>query len=88
MELAVRTCRNGGMTGQLNKIHSVRTIALVAEDLGEDEDWLAELAIEMEPEDGLIWVYGPDDNDGVIAFSPFGVENLCNLTALHRDESK
>jgi hypothetical protein len=56
MELAVRTCRNGGMTGQLNKIHSVRTIALVAQELGENEDWLAELAIEMEPEDGLIWV--------------------------------
>ena len=42
----------------------------------------------MEPEDGLIWVYGPDDDDAVMAFSNFGVENLCNLIALHRESSK
>ena len=71
---------------QLNKIHSVQTLALVAKELGEDEDWLSDLATEMEPEDGLIWVYGP--NDTVMAFSPFGVENLCDLIALHRERSE
>lgn len=71
---------------QLNKVHSVRTIALVAQDLGEDEDWLWEVAIEMEPEDGLIWVYGTTGQ--VMAFSSFGVENLCDLIAEHRNSSK
>ena len=73
---------------QLNKIHSVRTLALVARELGEDEDWLSDLATEMEPEDGLIWVYGPGDDDAVMAFSNFGVENLSDLLALHRERSK
>lgn len=73
---------------QLNKIHSVQTLALVANELGEDEDWLAEIAIEMEPEDGLIWVYSPEHADGVMAFSDFGVENLCNLIAIHRSDTK
>ncbi|QRG06673.1 hypothetical protein EZH22_27835 [Xanthobacter dioxanivorans] len=50
--------RNRGLTMQVNKVHSVRTLALVARDLGEDADWLADIAIDMEPEDGLIWVHG------------------------------
>ena len=32
----------------------------------------------MEPEDGVIWVYGPND-DSVMAFSPFGIENLRDI---------
>lgn len=69
----------------INKVHSVRTIALVARELGEDEDWLADIAGEMEPEDGVIWVYSPDDEDGVIAFSRDGEDNLTNLIATHRE---
>jgi hypothetical protein len=42
----------------VNKVSSVRTINLVAKDLGEDEDWLCDVASEMEPEDGLIWFMG------------------------------
>jgi hypothetical protein len=68
---------------QLNKVHHVTTITRVAADLGEDEDWLNRIAIDMEPEDGLIWVYGPD-NDGVMAFSDFGIEQLQELVALHK----
>jgi hypothetical protein len=26
--------------------------------LGEDEDWLFDVANEMEPEDGCLWIYG------------------------------
>lgn len=45
----------------------------------------------MEPEDGCLWVYGPDQ-DQTIAFTPFGLENLndlikhykANPDALHR----
>ena len=68
----------------INKIYSVRTIALVARELSEDEEWLADIATEMELEDGLIWVYGPDHEDGVMAFSEFGIESLQNLIAIHR----
>ena len=68
---------------QLNKVHHVTTIARVAAELGEDEDWLWDVAGEMEPEDGLIWVYGPGD-EGVMAFSDFGIENLQDLIALHK----
>jgi predicted phage terminase large subunit-like protein len=36
----------------------------LAEDLGESEDWLRDVANEMEIEDGVIWVYGVGE-DGV-----------------------
>ena len=46
------------MTMHVNKVHHVTTITQVAKDLGEDEDWLRDVANEMEIEDGVIWVYG------------------------------
>ena len=75
------------MTTQLNKVYAVKTIALVAQELGENEDWIWDIANGMEPEDGLILVDGPND-EGVMAFSDFGVENLCELIAIHRDNLK
>ena len=60
---------------QLNKVHSVKTIGRVAAELGESVDRIFELAINMEPEDGVIWVYGPGD-DSVMAFSAIGIQNL------------
>ena len=63
------------MIMQLNKVHSVKTIDSVAAELGESVDRIFELAINMEPEDGVIWVYGPSDKS-VMAFSAFGIENL------------
>ena len=44
------------MTTHVNKVHHVTTITRVAEQLGEDEDWLRDVASEMEIEDGVIWV--------------------------------
>jgi hypothetical protein len=79
---------NRGLTTQLNKVHSVRTLALVARDLGEDEHWLADVANEMEPEDGLIWVYSLEHQDGTMAFSEFGVESLRNIIEIHRSQLK
>ena len=35
----------------------------------------------MEPEDGLIWVFGPDYDGGAMAFTPDGIECLINLIA-------
>jgi hypothetical protein len=40
------------MTTHVNKVHHVTTINRVAQDLGIDEDWLWDVANEMEIEDG------------------------------------
>lgn len=80
--------RDRGLTMHINKVHSVRTLALVARDLGKSEDWLADLALDLEPEDGLIWVYDPQHENGTMAFTVFGVENLLNLIDIDRDKSK
>ena len=42
----------------------------------------------MEPEDGLIWVYDPQHEDGTMAFTEFGVESLRNLIEIHRGTTK
>ena len=67
-----------------NKVHHVTTINRVAEDLGEDEDWLRKVANEMDAEDGLIWVYGVGE-DGVMAFTDFGIETLRELIRIHKE---
>ena len=56
-------------------ITRVYTIGHVAEMIGEDEDWLEGIAIDMEPEDGRLIVWGIGE-DGITAFTDFGVENL------------
>jgi hypothetical protein len=67
----------------VNKVHCVTTINRVAEQLGEDEDWLWDVAAEMEPEDGCIWVYGIGE-DGIMAFTDFGIDNLKEMVAMHK----
>ncbi|MFG6580981.1 hypothetical protein ACGYK1_16410 [Sulfitobacter sp. 1A13191] len=69
---------------QLNKVYSVKTIDRVAIELGETVDRIFDLAIGMETEDGIIWVYGPG-NDSVIAFTRFGMQNLQVLILMNRD---
>lgn len=61
-------------------ISAVFTIGYVANLLGEDEDWLFELSIGMEPEDGSLWVYGVGE-DGVPAFTRDGIDNLRQIVA-------
>jgi hypothetical protein len=39
----------------------------------------------MDVEDGVIWVYGIGD-DGVLAFTDFGIENLIELIKIHKDD--
>lgn len=73
---------------QLNKVHSVRTLALVARDLGRDEDWLGDLTLGMEPEDGVVQVCNPTHEDGIMAFTEFGVENLFNLIDIYRSRTE
>ena len=72
---------------QLNKVHSVKTIDRVAVKLGETVDRIFDLAIDMEMEDGVIWVYGPGD-DSVIAFTQFGIENLQELIEMKRRQTR
>ena len=67
-----------------NKVSHVRTIDRVAKDLGEDVDFLFDVAMEMETEDRLIWVLSLDD-DSVIAFTDFGVDSLVELIKIHRE---
>jgi len=76
--------RSSGVTMHINKVHHVTTINCVARDLGEDEDWLRDVANEMDPEDGLIWVYGVGE-DGVMAFTDFGIETLMELIKMHKE---
>jgi hypothetical protein len=64
-------------------ISAVFTISYVADLLGEDEDWLFELSIGMEPEDGSLWVYGVGE-DGVPAFTRDGIDYLREIVAEER----
>ena len=77
--------RSGGLIVHTNKVHHVTTIDRVAKDLGEEEDWLSDVAMEMEIEDGVIWVYGLDEH-GTMAFSDFGIENLVELIKMYKDD--
>jgi hypothetical protein len=61
----------------------VFTIARVAQILGENEQLLWDLAINMEPEDGCLWVYGTDE-EHTMAFTDRGLEYLQELVAEHK----
>ncbi len=57
-------------------ISHVFTLVRVAKMLGEDEELLRRIAEDMDPEDGRLSVLGPDNDDSVVAFTPFGIEIL------------
>lgn len=46
---------------------------------------LGDVASEMEIEDGVIWVYGVGE-DGVLAFTDFGIESLIELIKMYKDD--
>ena len=83
MELATSSsvCQSGGLI--LAAITSVFTITYVAKMLGEDEDWLHDLSIDMFPEDGCLRVYGVGE-DGVTAFTEHGIDCLKQIIADER----
>jgi len=68
----------------VNKVSHVTTIDRVAADLGESQDWLFDVACEMDTEDGMIWIRGLRE-DAVMAFTDFGIETLTELIKIHRD---
>jgi hypothetical protein len=57
----------------------VSTIARAAEMLGEAEEWLRELADQLEPEDGCLWIYDTDDR-ATLGFTERGIEGLKELS--------
>ena len=61
-------------------ISAVYTIARVAKQLGEDEDWLHELAMELFPDRGCLRVFGVGD-DVTTAFTRDGIDYLKDLVA-------
>ena len=88
MELDAATIsdlRSSSLTMHVNKVHHVTTLSRVAKDLGENEDWLFDVANEMDVEDGVIWIYGIGD-DGMMAFTDFGIDNLIDLIKIHKDD--
>ena len=54
------------------------TIARVAEMLGENEEWLNELAEQLDPEDGCLWIHGTENRD-TLGFTERSVESLKEL---------
>ena len=71
-------------SGRLDPCTPTRSINPVAEELGEHEDWLRDVASEMEIEDGVIWVYGVAD-DGIMAFTDFGIESPIELIKMCKE---
>jgi hypothetical protein len=84
LDVDISDPRSSCVTMHVNKVHHVTTINRVAEDLGEDEDWLRDVANEMEIEDGAIWVYGVGEH-GIQAFTDFGIENLIELVRMYKE---
>jgi hypothetical protein len=56
-------------------VSAVFTVARAAQMLGESEDLLHELSEGLDPEDGCLWVHDTTE-DGTLAFTEFGIENL------------
>ena len=68
----------------VNKVSHVTTIDRLAADLSESQDWLFDVACEMDTEDGVIWIRGLGE-DVVMAFTDFGIETLTELIKIHKD---
>ena len=77
--------RSGRLIMHVNKVHHITTINRVAKDLGGNEDWISEVANQMDVEDGVIWVYGVSE-DGMMAFTDFGIDNLVDLIKMYKEE--
>ena len=52
------------------------TATRVAKMLGVEEDILHEIASTLDPEDGVISVYDLNDDEPILAFTDYGIENL------------
>ena len=66
-------------------ISHVFTISRVAEILGEDEDWLQDVCVEVDREDGRLSVLGPGE-EAITAFTDFGIDNLAELVKIYKSD--
>lgn len=64
-------------------ISFVFTIARVAEMLSEDEEWLHDLSLGMDPEDGCLWILYIQQRE-IQAFTQYGIECLQQAIADER----
>ncbi len=94
MELALGHRRRQPRGLTMAGIPYVFTISHVAEMLSEDEEWLREISVAMDPEEGSLWVIGVREH-GVPAFTEYGIECLKQiiieeraLLAKQRDQDK
>ncbi|MDF3156585.1 hypothetical protein P3C58_32065 [Mesorhizobium sp. XAP10] len=79
MELEIRKTAaptSCGLIMQRNKVHHVYTVERIAWELGVSEALIHELPLAAEPEDSVIWVYGANDDNGILAFTDEGIEEL------------
>jgi hypothetical protein len=68
----------------VNKVSRIRTIDRVAKDLGEDVAFRLDVAIEMEPEDGLVFGAEPRRRKRH-GFTDDGVDSLVDPITIHRE---
>jgi hypothetical protein len=61
-------------------ISAVFTVSLAAQMLGETEDRLWDLADQMTPEDGVLWIHDIDERQ-TMAFTSRGIETMRDLIA-------
>jgi hypothetical protein len=59
------------------------TISRAAEILGEDEELLWDLATDLEPEDGCLWIHGTNDQQ-TMAFTERGLHSLRERVSEHK----
>ena len=76
------------MTSQRNKVYAVTTIDQVAKNLRVDVALLHDLTLGMEPQDGVILVYGLLADDAVMAFTDDGIEEINHLLEIYRKNPK
>jgi hypothetical protein len=69
----------------VNKVHLVTTSRWRRRRSGESVDWLYDVAMEMDTEDGVIWGDELGDEQ-LMAFTDFGIETLVDLTKIHKDD--
>ncbi len=68
-------------------ISAVFTIARAAEMLGEDENWLWDVAAGMDTYDGCLWIYDANDKQ-TTAFTEDGLDNLKELIEFYKANPK
>ena len=68
-------------------ITRVFTIRLAAQILGRDEQLLWDLSDQLEPEDGVLWIYDLNAVE-TLAFTDFGIENLREIIRDQIDRPK